>query len=232
MTTVLIFLFMVFVGAGWWLSGQRLTSKPWLESGLETVEDGTDGIELPRTKIGLIVFLSVVGVLFALFASGYFMRQEQPDWRTMPLPNVLWVNTGLLILSSITLHFALLAARNQERNTVKNLLVLANVLTLSFLVGQLMAWQHLVQNGFGLTGNPANSFFYFLTGVHGLHIIGGLVALGRTTTSAWRNEALETLQPRIDLCALYWHFLLFIWLAVLLVMLGWVSDPFFDVNNH
>lgn len=232
MTTVLLFLVAVFAGAGWWLSHQRLTSKPWLESGLESIEDGTDRISLPRTKIGLIVFLSVVGTLFALFVSGYFMRQEQLDWRAMPLPNALWLNTALLILCSFTMQFALRAARNNDRNTVKTMLVLANVLTLSFLAGQLIAWQQLVQNGFGLTGNPANSFFYFLTGIHGLHIIGGLVALARTTTSAWRDDALETLQPRIDLCALYWHFLLFIWLAVLVVMLGWVSDPFFDVNQH
>lgn len=232
MTTVLIFLLVVVSVSAWWLSHQRLMSKPWLESGPGSVEPGTDRISLPRAKIGLVVFLTVVGILFALITSGYFMRQEISDWRTVPLPGVLWLTTGLLITSSVALQLALIAARQDQRDRVLARLGLACIVAVGFLAGQLWAWQQMVNDGFVLTGNPANSFFYMITGIHGLHIIGGLVALARTTFAARGNIDIDKLRQRIDLCALYWHVLLAIWLIMLVVMLGWVSDPFFDASNH
>jgi len=231
MTTVLIFLFAVWIVSGWWLSHQRLTSKPWLESGLDTVVDGTDRVGPPRAKVGLIVFLAIVGIFFALLVSGYFMRQDLADWRTIQLPRILWVSTGLLILGSVSLQFALVAARKQELSSVKTGLGIACVVTLGFLVAQLIAWQQMADNGFVFSGNPSSSFFYLLTGIHGLHILGGLIALGRTTATAWSDDASEKkLQLRIDLCALYWHSLLFVWFALLVVMLGWAHDPF--ISSH
>ena len=231
MTAVLIFLLVVVGIAGWWLAHQRLLSKPWLESGPDTVVKGTDEIGLPKAKIGLLVFLAVVGIFFALLTSGYLMRQELADWRTMPLPRILWLNTGLLVLGSISLHRALLAARNHDGGSIRFWLLNAGGATLGFLIGQVIAWQQLVGSGFMLTSNPANSFFYILTGLHGLHILGGLVALGRTTVAAWSGAPMDTLRSRIDLCAIYWHFLLFIWLVLLVVMLGWAHDPFI-ISNH
>lgn len=230
MTAVLVFLLVVIGVTVWWLSHQRLMSKPWLESGPDSIVEGTDRIGLPKAKMGLIVFLAVVGTLFALLTSGYLMRQELADWRSMPLPRIIWVNTGLLILGSISLQFALVAARNAEAGILKFWLGLACVATLGFLTGQILAWQQLAGSGFVLSGNPANSFFYMLTGIHGLHIVGGLVALGRTTAAAWGDASVNRLLLRIDLCALYWHFLLFVWIALLLVMLGWAHDPF--LNSH
>ena len=231
MTAVLIFLLVVAGVSAWWLSHQRLLSKPWLESGPDTVVEGTDEIGMPKAKIGLIVFLAVVGTLFALMTSGYLMRQELADWRTLPLPRILWVNTGLLVLGSISVHRALIGARNHDDGPVRFWMVVACVAALGFLIGQVMAWQQLVNSGFVLAGNPANSFFYMLTGIHGLHIIGGLVALGRTTAAAWRDVAMDKLRLSIDLCALYWHFLLFVWFVLLVVMLGWAHDPFI-LSNH
>ena len=230
MTAALIFLFVVLGISGWWLSRQRLMSKPWLESGLDSIEEGTDSIGLPKAKIGLLVFLAVVGTLFALFASGYFMRQETADWRTMPLPRILWVNTGLLVLGSISLQLAYGFARKNDLARVRIWLGSACVVTTGFLIGQMVAWQQLASNGFILTANPANSFFYMLTGIHGLHILGGLVALASTTTAAWDEPPVSKFQLRIELCAIYWHFLLFIWFVLLVVMLGWARDPFITAH--
>lgn len=230
MTAVLVFLLVIGAVSGWWLSHQRLMSKPWLESGLDSVVEGTDGMGLPRAKIGLIVFLGVVGILFAMFTSGYFMRQDQADWRNVPMPNIIWFNTVLLVVGSVAMQLALKAARDYNHTATKNRLGLASLATLGFLGGQLLAWQQLIDSGFVFSGNPANSFFYLLTGLHGMHIIGGLVALGRTTLSAFENAPMNDLRLRIDLCALYWHFLLFIWFVLLAVMLGWAHDPF--LNSH
>jgi cytochrome c oxidase subunit III len=251
MTVVLIFLLLLIVTSLWWLKHQRLMSKPWLESGLDNIEYGTDHFGLPKAKIGLLVFLAVVGMLFTLFFSGHFMRQEIEDWRPMPLPPVVWINGILLLAASIYLQAALIVARRQNRElknaspiyhrltffrfeessdvSIKHLLLYACVLTVAFLVGQLVAWQSVANDGFLLSGNPANSFFYVLTGLHALHILGGLIALFSTSVISWNNPQSEKLLSRIDLCALYWHFLFFIWCTMIFVMLGWTYDPLIEL---
>src|SRR6266849_6387090 len=100
--------------AGWWLSQQRLAAKPWLEEGVavDLLEEGTSS--LPAAKIGLGVFLGVVGSLFALFVSAYSMRMNMIDWRALPVPRLLWFNTGVLVLSSVALQWAQVAARRDD----------------------------------------------------------------------------------------------------------------------
>ena len=255
MTTVLVFLLIVSSVSIWWLSKQRLTSKPWLQSGLEIFDGHADQIRSSKPKVGLIVFLGIIGMFFSLLISGNLMRQEVTDWRQVPLPNILWINTELLIISSLCLHFALVAARKNDaslflkelpqggsdlsniemikpsvKRVVKNRLRLATFTSIAFLAGQMIAWKELSNSGFQLTGNPANSFFYLLTGIHGLHILGGLVALGRTMLGSWLQITQEKLMARIELCAFYWHFLLVVWLVLLVVMLGWAHDPF--ISSH
>ena len=91
-----------------------------------------------------------------------------------------------------------------------------------------MAWRELTADGYFLSSNPANSFFYLMTAMHGLHILGGLVALARTTVAAWGQPRLERLRLSVELCAMYWHFLLFIWLAIFVLLAGWAAD-FIDI---
>lgn len=206
----------------WWLSRQRLFSKPWLEEGLAGELPGTGTSRVPTAKIGLGVFLAVVGALFALFVSAYLTRMEMADWRPLPTPGVLWVNTGVLVLSSVALQWAQVAARRGDLESVQTGLLAGGVLALAFLVGQLIAWRQLDASGYYLASNPANTFFYLLTAVHGLHLAGGIVALGRATARAWRGGvAVDKLRLSVELCTMYWHFLLLIWLVVFaLVLLG------------
>ena len=228
MSVILVFLLVIFGFAGWWLSHQRLMSKPWLEQGVAEDFVPFDGSSLPTAKIGLGVFLAVVGCLFALFTSAYFMRMALSDWQPMPVPRLLWLNTGMLILSSIALQCASVAVRKRQIDTVRLGLAAAGLTALAFLVGQLMAWRDLTADGYFLASNPANSFFYLITGMHGLHIVGGLVGLGRTTTSAWNGARPERLRLSVELCAMYWHFLLFIWLAIFALLAGWAAT-FIDI---
>lgn len=221
MSVILVFLAVIAGFAGWWLSHQRLMAKPWLEQGVIGDLIGMEGSALPTAKIGLGVFLAVVGCLFALFTSAYFMRMELSDWRPLPIPRLLWFNTGVLVLSSIALQCASVAARKGQIDTVRLGLATAGLTALAFLVGQLVAWRELTDDGYLLTANPANSFFYLITGMHGLHILGGLVALGRTTASAWNGARPERLRLSVELCAMYWHFLLFVWLAIFALLAGW-----------
>jgi cytochrome c oxidase subunit 3 len=228
MSVILVFLAVIAGISGWWLSHQRMMVKPWLEQGMEDDFIGLEGSALPTAKIGLGVFLAVVGALFALFASAYFMRMGLSDWRPLPIPRLLWFNTGVLVLSSVALQCALVAARKGQMDTVRFGLVTAGLTAIAFLTGQVLAWRELTAGGYLLSGNPANGFFYMITGMHGLHIVGGLVALARTTAGAWGRYGLDRLRLSVDLCAMYWHFLLFVWLAIFVLLAGWAAD-FVDI---
>jgi cytochrome c oxidase subunit III len=208
--------------AAWWLAQQRLTSKPWLEEG----EGPVARAPLPGTspvaaaKVGLGVLLAVVGSLFALFASAYMMRMHMAaDWRPLPEPKLLWLNTGVLALSSLALHRAQVAARRGQPDATRAALLAGGVGAAAFLVGQLLAWQELSAAGYFVASNPANSFFYVITAVHGLHLLGGLVALGRTIAEVWGGAEPDQVRLHVELCAAYWHFLLLVWLAFFALLL-------------
>ena len=228
MSVILVFLLVIAGFAGWWLSHQRLMTKPWLEQGLAGDFVGLDRSALPTAKIGLGVFLAVVGCLFALFTSAYFMRMAVSDWQPLPLPGLLWLNTGVLVSSSVALQCAVVAARKRQIDMVRLGLATAGLTALAFLIGQLIAWRQLTEDGYLLNSNPANSFFYLITGMHGLHILGGLVGLSRTTVSAWNGARPERLRLGVELCAMYWHFLLFVWLAIFALLAGWAAT-FIDI---
>ena len=224
MSAIILFMGGIAAIAGWWLSQQRLTAKPWLEEGLiaDLREESTSS--LPPAKIGLGVFLAVVGSLFALFISAYSMRMNLVDWRALPVPRLLWFNTGVLVLSSVALQWAHLAARRNDMEGVIFGLCAGGASAVTFLIGQLLAWRELSVAGYFLASNPANSFFYLITAAHGLHLIGGLVAVGRTTARMWRGAEMTQVRLSVELCAIYWHFLLLVWLVLLGLLTGWTDD--------
>jgi cytochrome c oxidase subunit III len=224
MSVIILFMAGIAAIAGWWLSQQRLTAKPWLEEGVIADVRGDSA----PAKIGLGVFLAVVGSLFALFISAYSMRMNMADWRALPVPRLLWFNTGVLVLSSIALQWAHVAARRDDMDGVIVGLGAGAAFAVTFLVGQLLAWRQLNAAGYFLASNPANSFFYLITAAHGLHLMGGLVALGRTTAKVWRGAEMTRVRLSVELCAIYWHFLLLIWLVLFGLLTGWAGD-FIDI---
>jgi cytochrome c oxidase subunit III len=227
-SAIILFMAAIAAIAGWWLSQQRLAAKPWLEEGVIADWREESPSSVPTAKIGLGVFLAVVGSLFALFISAYSMRMTMVDWRTLPVPRLLWFNTGVLVTSSIALQWAYMAARRNDMDGVIIGLLAGGVSAVIFLVGQLLAWHQLSIAGYFVASNPANSFFYLITAMHGLHLMGGLVALGRTTAKLWRGAELTRIRLSVELCAIYWHFLLLVWLVLLGLLTGWTSG-FIDI---
>lgn len=225
MGSILLFLALVGVVIAWWLVRQRLTAKPWLEEGPIGEVPGTGPSPLPATTIGLGVFLVVVGTLFALLISAYSVRMTMLDWRPLPVPGLLWFNTGLLVASSVALQLAHSAVKRARMDDLKLGLMAGGGFALLFITGQFLVWRQLSAAGYFLSSNPANAFFYLLVALHGLHLLGGLVALGRTANGVWRgNLRRDRIRHVVGLCAAYWHFLLIIWLVVMALLMGWADD--------
>jgi cytochrome c oxidase subunit 3 len=224
MSAIILFLALLIAIAGGWLMTQNLGAKPWMEEGVIGEFDGTGAMSWPAAKIGLGLFLAVIGSLFALLISAWFMRSGFPDWRSIPVPQLLWANTVALIGGSAALQAASGSGRRGNIDAVRTRLLVASVCGLLFLFGQLWAWKQLIATGHFLAANPANSFFYLVTGLHGLHVLGGMVALGWSLDKAWHTETADDLGLTIELTAWYWHFLLIIWLILLSLLTGLAQD--------
>ena len=165
--------------------------------------------------IALWAFIGVATSLFSLFIASYVMRMESADWSPIALPWQLWLSTGLLAAGSVWLHQAGAAARGGKLALARNMLLAGGVSMLAFLGSQFWAWQALLTMRVTPAGNPAGSFFYLLTAMHGLHVAGGLV--GWLVT--WFGQP-RALGWRIRLCARYWHFLLAVWVVLFATLAG------------
>jgi cytochrome c oxidase subunit 3 len=194
---------------------QEMGKKPWLNQGApdEGAAAGTT-FALPAEKVGLRVFLGVITVVFSLMVIIYSDRMTFADWQSVSVPWLLWVNTALLVLASLAFHKARESARAAQLDGIRSGLFAGGALTIAFLAGQLFAWQQLVGAGHYASSGPAVDFFYMLTAAHGLHMVGGLVAWGRTMIKVRRGVGAADLLPSVDLCTAYWHYLLMIWIVL------------------
>lgn len=189
-----------------------LTEKSW-ESGTDLEADSSTFATEPQ-RVALVFFLFVVTVLFGLFITAYFIRMELEDWRPMPESTLLWVNTGVLFLASVALQWTRMLLDGPRRDRLKLGLLIGGLLTFGFVFGQFSAWQQMSAAGYFLSSNPANSFFYILTGLHALHILGGLWVWTRASIRVWSGAEAEEVRLAVELCTVYWHFLLLVWLVL------------------
>jgi cytochrome c oxidase subunit 3 len=209
---------------------RSLTEKPWLTPGLDpSAEPGAGGARvLPATAVGLRVYFGVATVMFMLIAAVLHMRMgdsglstgQQPDWKPMYWPPLLWFNTGVLLLSSVAWRWAQVAGRRGQMGGLRAGLVAGGVLAFVFLAGQLVVWRQLEDAGCGLTATTMGAFFYLITGLHGLHLLGGLTVWGRTTLRVLGGSQAAEVGQSVDLCAIYWHFLLLVWLVMFGLLLS------------
>lgn len=220
MSIVLGFVALVAVIALTWLWRQGVAERPWLETGAVT-RSPSPGSQ-PTGRAGLGVFLIVAGGLFALAGSAVTMRMGYADWFEMRLPRVVWAGTALLALSSLALQAAVFAARRGDGPGLARWVGAGAASMAAFLLAQGLAWARMVETGQGLAATPGASFFYLISGLHGLHILGGLVALARVATRLRAGP--DAAAPAVALCAIYWHFLLIVWIAMLAILTGWASD--------
>lgn len=166
-------------------------------------------------RAGLWVLTGVISMLFFLFGAAYVMRMAVADWRPLPVvPWQLWCGSALLLAASMAWQLAWRAASRGREQAATLALAVACASSVLFLGAQLWAWQAMSGRDLTVAANPANSFFYLITGLHGVHVIGGLVAAGLAAWPLMRGGGALRASGGIELCARYWHFLLVLWLAM------------------
>jgi cytochrome c oxidase subunit 3 len=170
-------------------------------------------------KFALWLFMVTVVMLFAAFTSAYIVRQSEGNWLQFELPPAFWITSGVIILSSITMHWAYLSAKKDNLDTVKLAMGITTVLGIAFLIGQFIAWGELVESNVYFVGNPAGSFVYVFSGLHGVHLLGGVVFLIIVLIQTFRYKIHAKSLDQIEMCATYWHFLDGLWLYLFLFLL-------------
>lgn len=222
MTITLMFLALLMGAVVWWLLRQTVNVQPW--DAQVAVQDAHAAVlARPAPKLALWMFLAVATSLFALFISAYAMRLTFLDWRPLPQPRLLMANTAILIVASLAMEWTAFAARRGDVDSVRKGLAAGGLLTIAFIIGQLVVWRQLAAAGYFMTTSAATAFFYLLTAVHGVHVLGGLVAWTRSAARAWgRASLVDTARLRmgVELCAMYWHFLLAVWVVLFAVLVS------------
>jgi cytochrome c oxidase subunit 3 len=198
---------------------------------------------LRRARLGLLVALTPVLMLFVSFSSAYVVRQGLPtldprtnalvrDWIPITLPRLLLINTGVLILSSVFMELArrqikgqvaLVSATSAPRVSAGDQmripwLSMTLVLGLVFLFGQWAAWKQLAANGFYVATTPSSSFIYLLTGTHAIHLMGGVLALFVAGIASLLRRSVATRSIVVDVTAWYWHFMAGLWIYILCLL--------------
>ena len=212
----------------WLVLVSKLRVKPWETQVAAPEGAGFEG--LAPKRIGLWVFLAVITSLFGLFLSAYYMRmgahgghatQGPADWTAIRDPGILWFNTIVLIVASLAMQSARGSVTRGQLEQARLRLFAAGLLTAGFLIGQMVAWRQLRLSEVFSPGNPAVAFFYVLTAVHGLHLLGGLFVWTRTLARSMKKdiEAID-LRLSVELTTVYWHYLLLVWLGLFAVLLS------------
>ena len=170
-------------------------------------------------KFALWLFLVSVVMIFASLTSEFVVRQSEGNWLAYELPNVFWYSTGILLLSSVTMHWAYLSAKRNNIKKIKIALGSTLILGLLFLVTQLLGWGNMVEQQAYFVGNPAGSFLYVLTGLHGVHLLSGIIFIAIVVVSAFKFKVHSKSMSQIEMCATFWHFLDGLWLYLFVFLL-------------
>lgn len=174
--------------------------------------------QLKARRLLLWLYIGSMLMLFAGLSSAYIVSKAETDWHEFALPNIFWANTGILLLSSLTLHLAFTSAKANRLGRCQALLSVTVALGVLFFGGQFLGYAQLVEDGIFLVGNPADSFVYVITGLHGVHLIGGIVALIVTTIFAFRLRVNSQQIEGLRLTLIFWHALDALWVYLFLFL--------------
>lgn len=170
-----------------------------------------------KGRLVLWLLLTVVVMLFAGFTSAYIVLRGAPTWQNVAIPGTLWVNTFILLGSSVTMEWTRKQMREGSKARVKLWMGITAGLGLAFLIGQLVVWNQMANGGVYLASTLHSSFLFILTGTHAVHLLGGISALAYVTVQIFRNRYTSTNHEPVVLCATYWHFMDGLWVYLFLM---------------
>jgi cytochrome c oxidase subunit 3 len=197
---------------------KNISNKPWERKGVIGGLKPEGAFDSVPEKVALSFFLVIASVVFSLFTVSYFIRMELPDWQPLSEPVQLWLNTGLLIISSILFQWTRNIVNSDSTRNLLTAFIGGGVFAILFIAGQLLTWGNLQAAGYYVTSNPANSFYYLMTGLHALHLLGGLWVWSKSSIRLLSGSEPSEVKLSIELCTLYWHFLLVVWLVLFAVL--------------
>jgi|ERR1051326_5021035 cytochrome c oxidase subunit 3 len=179
-----------------------------------------------RYRIGVWVAIGSILMLFVALSSSYIVRSASgDDWRPIVMPRILWLSTAIILVSSLTMEVSRRSLKASNNAAYGRWLGLTLLLGLGFLSSQIMAWRQLVRQGVYMSSDPHSSFFYLFTAAHGLHLFGGILALGYLAVRTTRKRrSIEGELKRIgaaDAATIYWHFMDGLWVALFLLLFYW-----------
>jgi len=173
-------------------------------------------------KFALWLFIVSIVMIFAAMTSAYIVRRAEGNWLEVEIPLIMYISTGVILLSSITMHWAYLSAKRDNLQPLKTALLLTTLLGIIFIVTQFKSWETLKEAGVffgGELSNPGGSFVYVLTGLHGFHLISGVVFLLVVLISAFGYKVHSKNLNLIEMSATYWHFLDALWIYLFVFLL-------------
>lgn len=168
----------------------------------------------PQRAYFTVIQLALAGIImfFMALTSSFLVRKGLGnDWVAFSFPRILWLNTLILLASSITIQVARRRLHGEERAAFQRWWSITTSLGILFLAGQLMAWRQLAHQGVFLVSNPSSSFFYVLTAAHGLHLLGGIVALTYVSHRNWQRSRISQ-TTATDVASIYWHCMDGLWI--------------------
>lgn len=181
--------------------------------------DSSSSFPISKWQVGIWILLTAIIMLFAGLSSAYIVLRGVPAWQNIQLPSLLWTNTAVLLLSSLAIELSRRAILRSDLPSMRRWLSVGGVLGLAFLAGQLAAWRQLVNAGVYLPSTLQSSFFYILSGLHGLHLLGGIAGLGIVLVMALRNRLSAFRYQPLKLCSTYWHVMDALWVYLFLLLL-------------
>lgn len=172
-------------------------------------------------KFGLWISFASIMMLFAALTSAYIVRRAAGNWLEFELPSIFYTSTIILLLSSVFLHFSYQGFKKMKSIQHRMMLVLAFLFGVGFVILQYQGWMTLFDMGIELNGNPSGSFLYIISGVHVVHILGGLATLIVAMIHAFSLPCVPSQRRllRFDLVRQYWHFVDVLWIYLLIFLL-------------
>ena len=184
------------------------------------IEEPRATLSMKPKKFALWLFIVSIVMLFAALTSAYIVKQADGNWLSFKLPQAFIASTVIIAFSSLTMHLSYVSAKKDEFLRVKIMLLVTVMLGILFLFTQYYSWSQLVASNVYFVSNYASgSFIYVFTGLHGLHLVSGLIFLLITFVSSVKLEVHSKKLLLIEMCMTYWHFLGGLWLYLYLFLL-------------